>query len=1116
MEIKEGIIVEGPFWPEPVEIKKVEDKRTFIHVIGSTIHSCSHIDQLISKDEIEKIKITSFFRDFSGAPDELFLTLEATRYKYASLFDPLLAMNVSKIDPLPFQIEAVYGYILQLPRIRYLIADDPGAGKTIMAGLIIKELKLRGVIKRILIVVPGHLKSQWIREIKEKFQESFEVMDRNSLITHYGENPWIKFDQVITSMDFAKQEEVLPSLASSHWDITIVDEAHKFSAYRYGEIKIEKSERYKLGETLSKISEHLLFLTATPHKGDPENFRLFIDLLEPGFFAKAELIEESIRNKDNPLFIRRLKEDMKDFQGRPIFKPRHVITVKFNLTDEEKDLYNELSRYVVTEYNKARGKDTNRNIAFALVILQRRMASSAYALLKSLQRRERRLDDLLKEAEIPRCSPELINFDELEEEEEKEEVERWKIENHWETITISENKEELKKEINTIKKLIEKAEDVIEKEVERKIIQLKKAIEEGFKKIKEVGANEKILIFTESKETMDYLYEKIKSWRYKVNYIHGGMSLQERVDAEKIFKHETQIMIATEAGGEGINLQFCNIMINYDIPWNPNRLEQRMGRIHRYGQQYDVYIYNLVAEDTREGEVLAKLFDKLEEIRKVLGSEKVFDVIGDVFFGGNLYQLICEAAINIRSSKDIIKEMDIKIDNEYISKIKEVLGESLATRYIDYTRISDIAEKAKEHRLIPEYIEEFFKKGLKKAGGAHRITRDGFIAIDSIPYEIKNIGNEIDFKNKYGILLKSYTKITFDKDIAFKNPDVEFVSFGHPLFEALLEWIGRTYVKNLQKGSLFFDPSGKYNGIIWFYECEVKDGTGATVGKKILSVYDDGKETKEINPAIIWDLIVSNSISNEKLEVPPLREEKIEELVIETVNKYKKELLDQRTKQVKIKEKYGVSSLEYLITKVDTELVELYERKNKGEKVELPIRNKEERKAHYQEALKKLKEQINKETNLILTTPKYISCVFVKSRAEEGLLIDEKIEKIGMEIVMKYERDNGRIPEDVSKENLGFDIRSKGKNEIRYIEVKTRSSEGDIDLTPNEWFKAKRFKEHYYLYIITNAVKNPQLHIIKNPAENLNPEEKIEIVRFIIRLEQWRDKTVVGKPSQSE
>ena len=496
--ISEGSIIRGPFWDEPVKVEKIEEIGNYIRISGYTVKTKRYINQIIKKEDAAKLEIVKSEIDFSSDPENAFFVIEATRFKYASLFDPLLAMNVSKIDPLPFQIEAVYGYVLKQPHIRFLIADDPGAGKTIMAGLILKELKLRHLVKRILIVVPGHLKDQWRRELKEKFDEKFIVLDRSTFNAHYGENPWEKYDQIITSIDFAKQNEILASLGSAHWDLVIVDEAHKMAAYRYGE-KISKTQRYKLGEVLSRTTDHLLFLTATPHKGDPENFRLFLDLLVPGFFASPEMLEESIKNKDNPLFIRRLKEDLKDFEGKPIFTRRFPITIPYHLSDAEKELYNEVSRYVIEQYNKALKSDKKRNVAFALIILQRRMASSTYALLKSLERRKERLEKILKGEEKQK----EILFIDYEEVEDLEEKEKWRREEEWETVTVAKDPEELQREIDTINRLIEKAKKVIESGEEVKLSELKKAIVDGFQKIKEMEGNPKILIFTESRDTLE-------------------------------------------------------------------------------------------------------------------------------------------------------------------------------------------------------------------------------------------------------------------------------------------------------------------------------------------------------------------------------------------------------------------------------------------------------------------------------------------------------------------------------------------------------------------------------------------------------------------------------------
>lgn len=397
-------------------------------------------------------------RDFSCDPEAFFLVNEGRRIRLAHQFDPLYAVNVSQIDPLPHQIDGVYFHILKHPRIRFLLADDPGAGKTIMAGLLLKELKQRGLVNRVLIVVPGHLKDQWIRELKEKFNETFRVIDRGVMEASWGRNVWLEENQAITSMDFAKQEDVMLSLAEADWDLVIIDEAHKLAAYEYGE-KITKTQRYKLGELLAKNSTFLLFLTATPHRGDPNNFRLFLDLLEPGFFATNELLMESIKNKDNSLFLRRLKEDLKRFDGTPIFPPRKVETIKYRLSEDEKRLYNAVTQYVEKYYNKAleiEEERRKRNITFALLILQRRLASSVRAVRRSLERRRDKLKELLEQGklvqEVGYVSEYVL--------EDMPELERWEREEELlGKLTSSKTLDELREEIEILEELIRLAKE---------------------------------------------------------------------------------------------------------------------------------------------------------------------------------------------------------------------------------------------------------------------------------------------------------------------------------------------------------------------------------------------------------------------------------------------------------------------------------------------------------------------------------------------------------------------------------------------------------------------------------------------------------------------------------
>jgi superfamily II DNA/RNA helicase len=516
------------------------------------------------------------------------------------------------------------------------------------------------------------------------------------------------------------------------------------------------------------------------------------------------------------------------------------------------------------------------------------------------------------------------------------EEDRWKEEELWETLSVAGNRQELEREILTISGLIEKSRSIIQNEKEEKLLQLKASLEKLSKK----HPNKKILIFTEAKDTLDYLERKIKSWGYSVNVIHGGMKLEERVGAEKIFKNETQVLVATEAAGEGINLQFCHLMINYDIPWNPNRLEQRMGRIHRYGQTLEVHVFNMVAEDTREGKVLRALFEKLEEIKNTLHSDKVFDVISEVLYGKNLAQLLLDAAASARDIDQILKEINVNVDAEYISRVRESLGESLATRYLDYTRLKEMAQKAMENRLIPEYTEAFFKKAIIKAAGRIKERKDGFLTVDLIPFEVRTLGNEDSFKKNYGTLLRSYPKVTFDKEVALRNADAEFVSFGHPLFEAVLEWSDRTLGPELQKGAIFTDPDGKMDGFIAFYQGEVSDGTGAVAGRSLFAYYYDNNtgNIESTSPTIIWDLVDTNGSLHRNIDLEMLKEKALERIV-HNLKTYVETIREERNRQAAIKEKYGINSLNKLIVDIDGELINLNIRKERGENVDLAIRN---------------------------------------------------------------------------------------------------------------------------------------------------------------------------------
>ena len=1110
MELKKGIVIKSKKWMEPMFVEDVVYGDGYIEIKGRFLRSGRYNEQILFQEDLGSIEFVSM-NTFNDDPQKVFLALESKRFKYAAEYDPLLAMNVSKIAPLPHQIDAVYGRILKLPRIRFLIADDPGAGKTIMAGLVIKELELRGLAKRILIVVPGHLKDQWKRELHEKFREDFELVDRNTIRSNYSVNVWEKYNKIITSMDFAKRDEIRESLQSSNFDLVIVDEAHKMSAYRYGN-KTKETARYKLGKVLSEVTTHLLFLTATPHRGDPENFRLFLDLLEPGFFANTKIIKEANMKGENPLFIRRTKEELVDFNGKPLFPPRHVKTKVYRWQKEspyEMELYNELSLYVRKQYDLAqrrmrRKSQKKRNLTFALIILQRRLASSTYAALKSLERRKRRLNDLLEKRETLQEMNIFLSDEELEELEDLSEEERWRIEENMESISAAQNPTEIRQEIEALDRLIRMAQKIIDEDKEVKLKELKNAIED-LRNIYPDPADRKVVIFTESKDTLEYLTEKVKSWGYTVTNIHGGMSLEDRVKAEKDFKTSTDILIATEAAGEGINLQFSHLMINYDIPWNPNRLEQRMGRIHRYGQNKEVYIFNLVAIDTREGQVLEKLLRKLEEIKQSMG-DKVFDVVSDIISDRTLADILTEAALSARDVDEIFKEH--KIDEEIekkISEVKKELEDVLVTN-MDMNYIKEMRAKALENKLIPEYTRNFFLRALELAGGSWHVRNDGFISIDKIPTNIKRIANNSSFKKRYGVLASKYNRVTFDSEIAFKHQEVVLLTFGEPLFEALMKWIEIEFTDSLINGALFCDPEGQMDGYILFYEGQIEDGLGKIVHKKIFSVYigNDG-EIAEVPPHIIWDLKPCE-YEGESIDMEEYKK-RAKSVMMNILKKHREEIKRERERQAEIKEKYGLQSLNYLINKLDEEIIK-YEKKIEetgDKKWDIVIKNKTAKKEEYENARKELKDRILREKELSLGMPNFVGAIRIKPLAgiEDDMKRDPVIEDIGMRVAMEYERAHGRNPIDVSKDNLGFDILSKDEEgNVRYIEVKGRAKLGKIALTPNEWFKAHNLKDNYYLYVVFNAATNPELKIIRNPAEKIKPEEVVEVVRYIVNPDE--------------
>ena len=1135
--LHKGQVIRADFLPGPATVKDVEPRDGYCKVELVLEDTGAYQEKNLLPHQLDQIEVVDQRPEIlSGDPTAFFLTIEAHRIRLAHQFDPMLAVSVSQVDPLPHQIKAVYHNALQMPRMRFLIADDAGAGKTIMAGLILKEMQQRGLVERVLVVAPGHLKYQWQREMKDRFATPFKLINRQVVRSSWGENVWDEHPRAIASVDFLKQDDIKETLHASRWDLVIVDEAHKMSAYAYetkkGQ-KIDKTQRYRVGEVLSRQSEHMLFLSATPHKGDEENFRLFLDLLRPGFFAKKELLEASVERGENPLFIRRLKEDMKTFDGEPLFPPRHVRTAPFRLTTEEMRLYNATTSYIKNYYDQAKEK---RHIAFAMVILQRRLTSSVHAILSSLQRRRKKLQTYLTYPDkIEKREDEYREVANLTEDEiaDLSEERRDEVEQKLEEMTIASNIADVKREVRELDDLIEQAKRVKSQEIESKLQKLRDDI------LAQLDGR-KLLIFTEHKDTLWYLEEKLTAWGYSVTLIHGGMHLDARIEAEAEFKHASQIMVATEAAGEGINLQFCSWMVNYDIPWNPNRLEQRMGRIHRYGQDEEVYIWNLIAEDTREGQILDKLFTKLDRMRKALGTDRVFDIIGDVIPGTNLNELLKSAILDQRRMEEIEFEIE-KVDEATTREtLERVFMSSLATRHVDYTGVMKERLKAKENRLVPEYVRDYFLRAFDHVGGS--VTPiDGGFRVSSVPYALRERNNDISFTNRHGRVRRSYPKVTFDKDVARTRSDVEYIAPGHALLEALNDHILGDSSGDATHHAVFYDPERKREGALWFVEGVVRDGTGAEAGRRVFAVLQsEDRSLQTLNPAVMWDLEPAPDADLPAFVRDLMADaDSIEDHLMRNVLlPYQQEIEERRERDAQIKERYGLKSLDFLIAESNEKLFEYDHRADAGENMGIAIRNEKRNRQRLEERRDRLKDEIRLERNVTVEAPTVLGVAAVLpmpasvtygngARHEtpetavhddggsggDGMTRNDDIEAVGMRVATAYEEAHGWTVDDVSAEDHGgFDLRSLqydahgGFAAVRYVEVKARSRTGKIRLTSNEWKKARHFGEQYWLYVVTQAATDdPELTRIQNPAARFSEGENIFATGFQIPEEEWRE-----------
>ena len=1130
-DLQQNVTVYGSLFPEPVQIIVAIPLGNSVKLIGKGLRSKTVYEPILNSEQIDQLQSSPAQEPFDGDASRFRLGVEAMRLGLAYEYDPYFSLSIARVDPLPHQLEAVYDYFIKLPRIRFLLADDPGAGKTIMAGLLIKELKIRGLVKRTLIVTPANLSFQWQRELKDKFRESFEVVRSDVLRANYGMNPWQEKNQVITSVSWVSRiEDAKESLLRSQWDLIIVDEAHKMSASSTD----KKTLAYQLGESLSQMTDHFLLMTATPHKGDPENFCLFLSLLDKDVYGNVKSLEKAMEEREAPFYLRRLKEALVTFPDpdtgvvKALFTERKVRTTPFQISDRELDLYDQLTQYVEDQSIKAAREDSARAraIGFTMAMLQRRFASSIYAVRRTLERmkekREKILEDPTKyrQEQINRRLPE--DFDDLPDEEQQE------ILDELEATVVSYDPNDLRVEITELDKLIRDAKVLEREESEVKIRRLRKLlVDEGIFS----DPSMKLLIFTEHKDTLDFLagdgrdgrpLGKLREWGLSVTQIHGSMKIGDRdtpgtrIYAEREFRESCQVLVATEAAGEGINLQFCWLMINYDIPWNPVRLEQRMGRIHRYGQEKNCLIFNFVTTNTREGRVLGKLLERIEEIEKALDPKrtgKVFNVLGEVFPANQLEKMLRDMYAHNQMTEELIKQRIVEqVDPEHFRSITNSTLEGLAKRELNLSAIVGKSAEAKERRLVPEVIEDFFLQAAPVTGV--EVSEQGkgqhTYKVLRVPRHLWPIGERLE--PRFGKLGREYKQVVFDKEILKRLPTYDWVTPGHPLFEVVREDLLENVRAEMEKGAVFFDVhrsiparlSGLFRRNSGWPRARAPSPPVHSPGGNRRNPYSaSAYATAGSGASAHGDACSSGYAGKDQTSLEHF-------LVQEALEPFLAEIAAQRGKEIQTVAHHMEISLNELIHRQNLKLAELIDQQQTGDTSPLLAANTKQAEDRLDELNGRLEgrqRELQKERNCTISDIQRHGIAWVLPHPERAtpnvaaLVRDDEIERIAVDAVIAYERARGWEVESVEKDNRGFDLISRRPHpedpktaiEVRFIEVKGRSAIGEVALTSNEYKTAQRLKKDYWLYVVFNCAGTPGINVVRDPAQlDWQPIVKIE------------------------
>jgi SNF2 family DNA or RNA helicase len=1124
-------------------------------------------NELLYRHDELRLEIAEQGRPWSFDGDgQLFrLVSEAQRIRLAHLFDPVLAVHTSVVDPLPHQIAAVYESMLPRQPLRFLLADDPGAGKTIMAGLLMKELIARGDLQRCLVVCPGSLAEQWQDELYRRFHLPFEILTNDKLEAARTGNWFLESNLVIARLDkLSRNEDVQDKLRmpDCRWDLIVCDEAHKLSATFFGgEVKYTK--RYRLGQLLSSLTRHFLLMTATPHNGKEEDFQLFLALLDGDRFEGK--FRDGVHAVDvSDLMRRMVKEDLLKFDATPLFPERIAYTVPYKLSDPEAALYKAVTEYVREEFNRAEALQNDKRagtVGFALTILQRRLASSPEAIYQSLRRRRERLESRLRELEIlqrggqasgtlsslvPTLDPEDVEDLEDAPDSELEEAEEEVLDQATAASTIA----ELRTEIAMLTELERLALIIRRTGNDKKWRELAALLGEIFTPAAianelaedeaapyDAGApapakpkpspHQKLVIFTEHRDTLNYLHGRIATLlgrREAIVIIHGGMGREDRLKAQESFRHdpEVQVLLATDAAGEGINLQRAHLMVNYDLPWNPNRLEQRFGRIHRIGQTEVCHLWNLVAEETREGDVYLRLLEKLEQARQSLGGQ-VFDVLGKLQFEGRALRELLIQAIRYGEQPEVRARLTRVVENAFDrAHLQDLLEErALAHDAMDASRVYRIREdmeRAEARRLQPHYVESFFLEAFQRLGGAVKKREPRRFEITHVPAPVRNRDRLIGIGEP---VLPRYERIAFEKSLVAPvgQPLAAFVCPGHPLLDATIDLTLERHRDLMRRGTTLVDERdlGMSPRVLFYLEHAIQDasitksGDRRVVSKRLLFVEIDGAgAARHLNYAPYLDyrpLKDGEPTIDEFLARPEcgwigrdLESKAQTHAIAKVVPEHLKEVRDRRLELLDKTEAAVKDRLTKEINYWDFRAEQLKADEQAG-KANARLNSDEARKRAdgLQARLQKRMEEIARERQLsplppvvlggLLVVPAGLIAAMIGKPMPEALSATDTQAAAARArgIIMEVERGLGFAPIDRELDKLGYDIESGIPNtgRLRFIEVKGRvSGSATVTVTRNEILYSLNKPEDFILAIVEFLDDGAhQVHYVRRPFQ---------------------------------